>query len=165
MDSITYDRGASMTLHLVQNPWKWHHSSRLSSCLKGFWIVPVAPSFVSHSAMWRPEGGVCAALLCSSLWVVVEHTRGGTSWVWGRGENWREPGDSNEWAIVRETEQRLFGRLCHQKWGKKWKHISPLTASVDLTPRPPLCRAPYDVVRRRGGPRGCPRGSLFLVRD
>lgn len=45
---------------------------------------------------------------------------------------------------------------------EKWKHISPLTAAVDLTPPR---RAAYDVVRRRGGPRGCPRGSLFLVRD
>lgn len=44
----------------------------------------------------------------------------------------------------------------------KWKHISPLTATVDLTP---LSWAAYDVARRRGGPRERPKGLLFLVRD
>lgn len=118
-----------------------------------------------RSATWEPEWGTppvqpCCAAVSGQWWDTLA---GGNLLSASTGGEQR---DSNEWAIVREMEQHLFGLLCHRKWGKKWKHISPLTAAVDLPPPcPPLRWAAYDVVRRRGGLRGCPRGSLFLVRD
>lgn len=105
-----------------------------------------------------------AALLYSSLRIVMGRSHQGTPWVCVLRENWqeqkREEGDSNEWAIVREIEEHLYGLLCH--WSCKMEtYFSPDSYSRSN----PLSWAAYDVVHCRGGPRGCPKGLLFLVRD
>lgn len=143
---------ADVSLHCLQET-----VPASKSCLPCALLVP---------AMWEPERHHRGPSQRSSLRAVMGRShRGDPPWVCvlreNRQEQKREQRDSNEWAIVREIEAHLYGLLCHWKW-EKWKHISPLTAAVDLTP---LSWAAYDVVQRRGGPRGCPRGLLFLVRD
>lgn len=115
-------------------------------------------------AMWECEWYHWGHWRCSSLRIVMGRSHQGTTWVCVLRENWqeqkREERDSNEWAIVREIEEHLYGLLCH--WSCKMEtYFSPDSYSRSN----PLSWAAYDVVWRWGGLQGCPKGLLFLVRD
>lgn len=102
-----------------------------------------------------------AALLCSILRIVMGRSHQGTPWVCVLRENWqeqkREERDSNKWAIVREIEEHLYGLSCSEV--VKWKHISPLTATVDLTPCIELLMMLYSIEVDQGG---VPKACCFL---